>query len=92
MIQRCQNAGFTLESSGAVVIVHKDFRKEFDRNIPAQFRIRGLIHLAHSPRAQVTGDFVMCEFGSDHDSKKIGRIVSVPLHIALEFQDGAAEV
>jgi len=30
----------------------------------------------------------MCEFGSDHDLKKTERIVSVPLQITLEFQDG----
>jgi hypothetical protein len=25
-----------------------------------------LIHFAHPARSQVTGDFVLCEFGSDH--------------------------
>ena len=65
-------------------------RKKFDRDAAAQLRIGGLIHLSHSARSQVAGDFVVCEFGSDHDVTKVAeRILSEPLQITQGFEDGA---
>jgi len=67
MIQRRQNSGFAFESCGAVLIVGKGFRQEFDRDTAPQFTVGGLIHLAHAACPQVAGDFVMCQPGSNHE-------------------------
>ena len=53
-----------------VRIVRKGFGKELDRDTAAQLRVGGLIHLSHAACSQVAGDFVMCEFGSDHEVTK----------------------
>jgi len=66
--------------------VREGFGKQFDRYAAAQPRVGGLIDLTHTARSQMVGDFVMCEFGSDHDvKKKTGRILPEPLQISQGF-------
>jgi hypothetical protein len=49
-----------------------------------------LIHLAHSPSAQVVGDFVVVELCSDHDeAKESERILTEPLQITADFGSGS---
>ena len=77
MIQRRQNARFTLESCRTFAVVSEGFGKELDCNTAAQLRVGSLIDLSHAARSQMAGDFVMCELGSDHDAMKMcGRILS----------------
>ena len=70
MVQRRQHSGFTLESCGSFSIVRKDFGKKLDSNTAAQLRVGGLIHVSHAARSQVAGDFVVCQFGADHDVRR----------------------
>ena len=66
MIQRCQNARFALETFCSFGVMGERIRKQLDRNTTAQPGVGCLIHLAHAACSQVAGDFVMCEFRSDH--------------------------
>src|SRR6185436_8919999 len=50
--------------------------KKFDRHTPGELRVGRLIHLSHTASSQVACDFVVCEFGSDHDSMKVGESLS----------------
>jgi len=69
IVQRRQHARLALESRCTFGIVGEFFRKKFDRHAAAQLRVRGLIHVPHASAAEMRRDFVMCEFGSDHDPK-----------------------
>jgi len=53
MVQRRKLSRFASESRGRVGIVRDCFGKKFDCGTAAELRIRGLIELAHFPRAQV---------------------------------------
>jgi hypothetical protein len=66
MIQGRENSRLAFKSCRSIRIVRESFRKKFDRHAAAQLRVRSLIHLSHAACSQVAGDFVMCEFGSDH--------------------------
>jgi hypothetical protein len=66
MIQRCKDASLALESFRTLRIGRKGLGKELDRNAASEPGVPGLIYLAHAAGAQVTGDFVMREPGSDH--------------------------
>ena len=46
------------------------FRKKFDGDVASQFGIGGWIHLSHSACSQMSGNFVMCEFCSNHEIEK----------------------
>ena len=59
MIQHGKNSSLALESCGAIGIVSEGFRQQFDRHAAAELGIRGLVHLSHAARSQVTGDFKM---------------------------------
>ena len=59
MIQRRQHAGFTGESRYAFVIITEGLRHKFDGDAASQLRVRGLIHLSHTARSEVTGDLVV---------------------------------
>jgi hypothetical protein len=77
MIQRRQNAGFTLESRHTFAVVTESLRKKLDGNTAAQLGVGSLIDLSHAARTQMAGDLVMYEIGADHDVMKIcGRILS----------------
>src|SRR5215471_20155101 len=64
MIQGSKHPRFPLESGNALRIASKLFGKNLDGNQPSKLCIGGLIHFAHTARSDVTGDLVMCEFGS----------------------------
>jgi len=67
-------------------------RKKSDGNATSQFRVRGLKHLAHSACSQMAGDFVMCEFGSDHDVKNRPGAIRRSLRKSLrDFEDESLE-
>src|SRR5262249_35630054 len=66
MIQRRKHPRFTVKSRNAFGIVAEGFRKKLDSYTSAQFRISGLIHIAHAPRSKVARDFVMRKFRADH--------------------------
>jgi hypothetical protein len=48
------------------MIVSKGFWQKFDRHTAAEFRVRGLIHLAHPTGPQVAGNLIVCESSSNH--------------------------
>jgi hypothetical protein len=59
-------AGFAIESRSSIGVIRECFRQYLDCDLASQFRVSGLIHLAHSTCSQVAGDLVMREPGSDH--------------------------
>jgi hypothetical protein len=66
MIQRCKDACFTLEARDTIPIMRERLRKKFDGDVSAERRVRGLVHVTHSARTQMRGDFVVRESRADH--------------------------
>ncbi len=58
MVQRRKRLRFAREPRQAVRIEREDLWQHFDRDVAIQFRIAGAIDLAHSPGADLRGDFV----------------------------------
>jgi len=61
----------------------------------AELRVGGLVDVSHAARTEMTRDFVMCEFGSDHVAhENLGRILSERTSMSftrLEFAIGGDE-
>ena len=77
MIQRRQQAGLVLEPRHTFRIARECLVKKFDGDTAAQLRVRRLIHVAHTTRAEVTDDLVLSEFRADHDEKENLRAKSI---------------
>ena len=61
MVERAGRAGFLLEATKTVRIVGMRGRQDLDRNLPAQARILGAIHLAHCAGANCRDDLIGAE-------------------------------
>ena len=51
MVERCEHLGFALESGKAIWIEREAVRENLERDVAIQPGVVGLIHLAHSARA-----------------------------------------
>ena len=69
MIQSPENLRFAPETRHTIGIGSESRRQEFDGNAASQLRVGGLINLTHPSRSQVAGDFVVCEFRSNHEKR-----------------------
>ena len=65
MIQRGDGAGFAFETFAEA------FARNFDRDLAAQTRVAGAVHLAHPPLADARQDFVGAEFASDSRQHRV---------------------
>jgi hypothetical protein len=72
MIQCGQNFRFALKAADACRLAGKLFRQDLDGDIAFELGVGRPIDLSHAARAQVAGDLIVCEFGSDHGSTASG--------------------
>jgi hypothetical protein len=61
-----QGRALRVRTVRAVHILRECLRQDLYGYAAAESGIRGLVNVAHSPRAQMSGDLVMNEFCSDH--------------------------
>jgi hypothetical protein len=66
MIERGEDLSFAFETRDPFWIFCKRFRQDLHSYIPSKPYIPGLIHFAHSARAQAALDFVLPQFVADH--------------------------
>src|SRR5215831_13239118 len=62
MIQRAGSTSLLLETMQTLRIIRITRRQHLDRDVAAQLRIAGKIHLAHSAFTNLGADFVTTEF------------------------------
>ena len=65
MVQAGENLGFALKPSQPVGISRKRLGQDFQRDLPVELGIGGLIDLAHTPLADKGGDVVVGEARAD---------------------------
>src|SRR4030095_2682766 len=66
MIERGEDLCFAFETRNPFRIFRERLRQDLHGHTPSKPYIPGLIHLAHSARAQAALDFVLPEFVADH--------------------------
>ena len=79
MIQRGERPGFALEPREALGILRERLRQDLDRDLTAQVRIGGSVHLAHAADADLRGNGVWTQAGTRREAHNRDRFYAIEL-------------
>jgi hypothetical protein len=75
VFQSGQKPRLALQTRQTFGIGSNIFRQCFDGNFPAQLRVHGPPHVAHTTRAQVSDELIMGQLSANHGDVKFETIV-----------------
>ena len=67
MVQRRQDFGFTFKSGESIWIIRERLWQHLERRVSVELRVPRSIHFAHAAFADLGGDVVVAEAGTDFD-------------------------
>ena len=76
VVERGDGARFALETGAAIGVVGESLRQHLERDLAAELRVLGEVHLAHAAGAQRAEDPVVRDGLSDHEGSRSARPAS----------------